>query len=70
MNSSFFTCDRATHLRIVAVALLASLLMIGIGISGHISDTRGITANAKADGTVVKADRPTRYSTRDESAIR
>jgi hypothetical protein len=25
MNSSLFTCDRATHLKIVAIALVASL---------------------------------------------
>jgi len=32
MNSSLFTCDRATHLKIVAIALVASIVVIAVGI--------------------------------------
>jgi hypothetical protein len=32
MNSSLFTCDRATHLKIVAVALVAAIAIAVGGI--------------------------------------
>jgi hypothetical protein len=34
-NSSFFTADRSTHLKIVVVSLLASILVIVIGIAAR-----------------------------------
>lgn len=34
-NSSIITADRATHLKIVAVALLASLAVMVVGISAR-----------------------------------
>ena len=34
-NSSFFTADRATHLKIVTVALLASIAVMVIGIAAR-----------------------------------
>ncbi len=34
-NSSFFTADRNTHLKIVVVSLLASILVIVIGIAAR-----------------------------------
>lgn len=34
-NSSFFTADRTTHLKIVVVSLLASILVMVIGISAR-----------------------------------
>ena len=39
-NSSFFTADRTTHLKIVVVSLLASIVVMVIGISARpTSDT-------------------------------
>jgi hypothetical protein len=55
MNSSFFTCDRATHLKIVAVALVAGIVVIVATIRASTSDTSGVAANAKTNGVVVKA---------------
>jgi hypothetical protein len=39
-NSSFFTADRATHLKIVVVSLLASIAVMVVGIAArpHVSD--------------------------------
>ncbi len=39
-NSSFFTADRSTHLKIVVVSLLASIAVMVIGIAArpHASD--------------------------------
>ncbi len=34
-NTSFFTADRATHLKIVVVALLASITVMVIGIAAR-----------------------------------
>jgi len=34
-NSSFFTADRTTHLKIVVVSLLASIVVIVIGIAAR-----------------------------------
>jgi ABC-type proline/glycine betaine transport system permease subunit len=34
-NSSFFTADRATHLKIVVVSLLASIVVLAIGIAAR-----------------------------------
>lgn len=34
-NSSFFTADRSTHLKIVVVSLLASIVVMVIGIAAR-----------------------------------
>jgi hypothetical protein len=34
-NTSFFTADRATHLKIVVVSLLASIAVIVVGIAAR-----------------------------------
>jgi hypothetical protein len=34
-NSSFFTADRATHMKIVVVSLIASIIVIVVGITAR-----------------------------------
>jgi hypothetical protein len=70
MNSSFFTCDRATHLKVVVVALVAGIVIAVGGIYARIGDDGGVTASAKTSATVVKAGKPAVYSTRNDSAVR
>ena len=71
MNASLFTCDRATHLKIVAVALVAAILVAVGGFHARsIGDAGSLTAGAKTSSTVVKAGKPAIYSTRNESAVR
>jgi hypothetical protein len=70
MNSSLFTCDRATHIKIVAVALVAAIVLAVGGIHARIGDAGNLTAGAKTIGTVVKAGRPAVYSTRNDAVIR
>jgi hypothetical protein len=70
MNSSLFTCDRATHLKIVAVAVVAVIALAVGGIHARTGDGGNLTAGAKTSGTVVKAGKPAVYSTRNESAVR
>jgi hypothetical protein len=70
MNASLFTCDRATHLKIVAVALVAVIALAVGGTHARTGDAGSLTAGAKTSGAVVKAGKPAVYSTRNESAVR
>lgn len=48
MNSSVYSADRATYLRIVLVALLASIAVVGFAISARTSDGIGDDRSAQA----------------------
>ena len=37
-NSSLFTADRMTHLKIVVVALVCATLVAGVGIAARVTD--------------------------------
>jgi hypothetical protein len=65
MNHSLFTCDRSTHIRIVAVALVACIVLVVASIHAFIRDTSGPNATA-----AIKPAKPTVHSTRDAPAIR
>ena len=69
MNHSLVTADRTTHLKIVAVSLIAAIAVILVGITARITDT---TASAKleAHGPVLKAGKPATVTERDGSTIR
>jgi len=58
MNSSVYSADRATHMRIVTMALLASIAIVGFAISVRISDER--SAPAVTLGSSWKAGVPNR----------
>jgi hypothetical protein len=64
MNHSFHSADRATHLKIVVVALVA-----GIAVAAF-----GITARSNVDYTqtahVIKAGKPVVLTSTDASAVR
>ncbi|HTD00292.1 MAG TPA: hypothetical protein VK734_21325 [Bradyrhizobium sp.] len=64
MNHSFHSADRATHLKIVVVALVA-----GIAVAAF-----GITTRSNVDYTqaahVVKAGKPVVLTSTDTSAVR
>ena len=64
-NFSLFTCDRNTHLKIVAVALVAAIVIAVGGIHVRVGD-----AGATTSGMVVKAGKPAVYSTRNDSVVR
>ena len=70
MNASLFTADRATHVKIVIVALLAAIAVATVSINARISDPGSLTARARSDGLVVRAGEPAKYSVRDEAAVR
>lgn len=69
MNHSLVTADRTTHLKIVAVSLLAAIAVIVVGISARMTDDTA-TARIEANGPVLKAGKPAAVTVRDTTAIR
>jgi hypothetical protein len=72
MNHSMLTCGWTTHLKIVAVALFAVMLVAIVGFKARLDDSGAgnMTASARAGGPAVKAGKPAVYSTRNDDAIR
>ena len=71
MNSSLWSADRTTHIKIVAVSLMAAIVVVTIGISARNSDTDSTTVLISTDASVVvKAGKPANYSTVGASTIR
>jgi hypothetical protein len=68
-NSTIFTADRTTHLKIVVVSLIASILVIGIGIAARttVPDT---TARVQTAGPAVKAGKPIAITKSDTTTVR
>ncbi len=69
MNWSLYTADRATHVKIVAVALLAATLIAGFGIAIRGLDL-GTDILTAQNPTVVKPDNLKVWTSRDTSLIR
>jgi hypothetical protein len=67
-NSSLYTADRTTHLKIVALSLLASIVVLVVGITAH--TTSFDTARIQAAGPAVKAGKPVAITHDDTTAIR
>jgi hypothetical protein len=62
MNHSLYSADCATHVKIVAVALVAATLVAGIGITARVSAP---VDNVRAEG-VIKAGAPIAVSSSPE----
>jgi hypothetical protein len=67
-NSSLYTADRTTHLKIVALSLVASIVVLIVGITAH--TTSFDTPRIQASGPAVKAGKPIAITTGDTTAIR
>jgi hypothetical protein len=67
-NSSMFTADRMTHLKIVVVALVCATMVAGIGIAARITD--GATTSTGLQATVVKVTAPVTAATTDSNTVR
>lgn len=59
MNSSIYSADRATHLRVVAIALVISIAIVGLGISARVSAIGAMLVSAHP-AQIVKAGRVNR----------
>jgi len=68
MNHSLVTADRTTHLKIVAVSLVAAIAVIVVGITARVTDT-GASANLQAHGPVLKAGKPAAVTVREGTAV-
>jgi hypothetical protein len=69
MAHSLIGADRTTHVRIVAVALVAVAMFVGIGVAAHMSDFETVAAMMQ-DQPVVKAGKPAIYTKGYDVTIR
>jgi hypothetical protein len=67
-NTSMFTADRMTHLKIVVVSLICATMVAGIGIAARITDNS--VSNGRLEATVIKAGSPVQASTTDGNTVR
>jgi hypothetical protein len=66
MNHSIYSADRATHLKIVVVALVAGILVAGFGISTRNTSDDGYTQTAR----VIKAGKAVTVTSSNASVVR
>ncbi|SDH15726.1 hypothetical protein SAMN05216338_100616 [Bradyrhizobium sp. Rc2d] len=66
MNHSIYSADRATHLKIVVVALVAGIAVAGLGITARTDSDEGLTQTAR----VIKADKPVVITSSNASLVR
>ena len=64
MNHSIHSADRSTHLKIVVIALVAGIVVAGLGISARTNSDSTQTAH------VVKAGKPVAVTSSDALVIR
>jgi hypothetical protein len=66
MNHSIYSADRSTHLKIVVVALVAGIAVIGLGMSARSSSDDGYAQTAR----VMKAGKPVAITSSTISMVR
>jgi hypothetical protein len=54
-NTSIFTADRMTHLKVVVVALICAIVVAGLGIAARETDGSRLEASVIRAGTTVAA---------------
>jgi hypothetical protein len=70
MNHSIYSADRATHLKIVVVALLACTAVAGVGIAARVSGSTGGTQQLEARIPVIKAGAPMTITSSETRTVR
>ena len=69
MNHSLLSADRNTHLKIVALALIAAIVVVLIGITARLHDDTSFAG--RFDGMqVFKAGQPLAYTQAERSWVR
>ena len=66
MNHSIYSADRTTHLKVVVVALVAGILVAGLGISARTTSDDGLTQTARIE----KAGKPLAVTSSTNSLVR
>jgi hypothetical protein len=69
-NSSIATADRVTHLKIVAVSLVAAMMVIAVGITARPTIGDSVTARLKADAPILQAGKPMTVTRSDTITLR
>ena len=64
MNHSIHSADRSTHLKIVVIALVAGIVVAGLGISARTNADYTQTAH------VINAGKPVAVTSSDTTAVR
>jgi hypothetical protein len=67
-NSSMFTADRMTHLKVVIVALVCATLVAGVGIAARVTD--GSMTSTGLQATVIKVTAPVTTATTETNPVR
>jgi hypothetical protein len=68
-NFSLLTADRATHLKVVAVALVCAMLVAGVGLAARVADPSA-AADGRLEATVIKPATPVTASVSEPRTIR
>jgi len=66
MNHSIYSADRTTHLKIVVVALVAGIVVAGLGITARANSDDGYAQTAH----VIKAGKPVTVTSTNTSMVR
>jgi hypothetical protein len=66
MNHSIYSADRSTHLKVVVVALVAGIVVVGFGISARTNSDDGYAQTAR----VIKAGKPVTVTSSNASMVR
>jgi len=70
MTHCLIGADRATHLKIVSVALAGAMAVVAVGISARVAERDTATAQQLAAGPALKAGKPVAFAARDATAAR
>lgn len=70
MNSSIWFADRVTHIKIVLVALVATIVIVGIGMSARTNDWGFTAVAAKVNGPVLRAGKQLNMTASEISKVR
>jgi hypothetical protein len=68
-NSSLFTADRMTHLKVVVVAMVCATLVAGVGVAARVTDSSA-PGHGRMEATVIKAPKPITASTSETRTVR
>jgi hypothetical protein len=66
MNHSIYSADRSTHLKVVVVALVAGIVVVGLGIFARTNSDDGYAQTAH----VIKAGKPVTVTSSNASMVR
>lgn len=69
-NSTMFAADRTTHVKIVAISLVASVAVLLVGMTARNTTAADTTARIQVSGPAVKVGKPVAVSHSAATVIR